>query len=719
MSDSPLNFLQASVRANELVANNRLGIGTHTQAAELHVKGAAAEIRLEDGENNGQVTETALKISADAGVTSFQSGTSFTDGSTGDFKFQNMGGANTHMTIDGANSRIGIGTTEPTETLDIVGNLNLQKVSNTASIKLNSNVVTEFVRSKKLIKYPRVFLTYDAQSSQGGYENYIVDQSSVYTSENGEGAYAAFRDVIGNHWLSSSTSFDGAPDVFNGVNGPWISIQLPDAIKLEYLEFYQRNSFTNQKVTAGSVYASNDGTNWTEIGTLNNVGDYTTAVPARVNFTHTTLYDRYLLHVTANQTNYVSMERLSFYGVPEYDPEADETDVIMRSGPNVPNTDLLEVYWDAGNTSSYSGSGTTVTDLSGNDVTGTITGTNGFDSTYNAWEFDGSGDYIQGTATIGAVGTGQVIHTWSLWVKNLTPTSTQYAYICGFGSASSANMSGFMLRNGDQLEFTILGTYVYVKDPFPYRENTWKHVVGVYRGNAWNARNCDVYIDGRKATLVGTATATLNISGTAINIGSSPGGGQPFVGSIANARVFSRALNADEVWQLYAHQREYFGHGNLDMTLKSGVLGVQGGIKVNNYPFSSAAVLQVSSNQNQSLNSSSYQTVTFNNVDVDTINGWDATTNRYKPSVPGYYLVNAQRFNVATTSSYVVCLIRKNEVDVCSSTIVGGGSNHPMGGATALVYLNGTTDYIYTLGLASSTLNITTTRSLHIIHVSF
>jgi hypothetical protein len=620
------------------------------------------------------------------------------------------------LTVSG---NVGVGTTEPTETLDIVGNLNLQKVSNTASIKLNSNVVTEFVRSKKLIRYPRIALPYDAQSSQGGYENYIVDQSSVYTSESGEGAYAAFRDVIGNHWLSSSNSFDGAPDVFNGVNGPWISIQLPDAIKLEYLEFYQRNSFTNQKVTAGSVYASNDGTNWTEIGTLNNVGDYTTAVPARVNFTHTTLYDRYLLHVTANQTNYVSMERLSFYGVPEYDPEADGTDVIMRSVPNVPNTDLLEVYWDAGNTSSYSGSGTTVTDLSGNDVTGTIYGTNGFDSTYNAWEFDGSGDYIQGTATIGMVGTGQVIHTWSLWVKNLTPTSTQYAYICGFGSASSANMSGFMLRNGDQLEFTILGTYVYVKEPFPYRENTWKHIVGVYRGNAWNASNCDVYIDGRKATLVGTATQALNISGTAINIGSSPGGGQPFVGSIANARVFSRALNADEVWELYAHQREYFGHGNLDMTLKSGVLGVQGNITVNNYPFSSAAVLQVSTNQTQSLNSSYYQTVTFNNVDVDTINGWDTTFNRYKPSVPGYYLVNAQRFAVNTTSSFVVCLIRKNEVDVCSSTIVGSGINYPMGGATALVYLNGTTDYIYVLGVASSTLNITTSRSLHIIHVSF
>jgi hypothetical protein len=148
-------------------------------------------------------------------------------------------------------------------------------------------------------------------------------------------------------------------------------------------------------------------------------------------------------------------------------------------------------------------------------------------------------------------------------------------------------------------------------------------------------------------------------------------------------------------------------------------LDVQGGIKVNNYPFSSAACLQVSTSQNQSLNQSNYQTVTFNNIDVDTINGWDATNNRYQPQVPGFYIVNAQRFNIQATSSYVVCLIRKNEVDVCSETIVGSGLNHPMGGATALVYLNGTTDYVYVLGLASTTINLTTNRSLHIIHVSF
>jgi hypothetical protein len=47
-----------------------------------------------------------------------------------------------------------------------------------------------------------------------------------------------------------------------------------------------------------------------------------------------------------------------------------------------------------------------------------------------------------------------------------------------------------------------------------------------------------------------------------------------FNGSIANFRFFNRTLTGDEVWQLYAYQKEYFGHGNLGMTLKSGRLGI-------------------------------------------------------------------------------------------------------------------------------------------------
>jgi hypothetical protein len=490
-----------------------------------------------------------------------------------------------NLFVDTTTGNVGVGTIEPTESLDIVGNLNLQKVSNTASIKLNSNVVAEYTRSKKLIKYPRVALTSAAMNAyENGYKITYSHQHSTYQ------AWKAFdndqSDTVG--WysdLAAGTVYNGTSGAYSGTTqlasetelGEWIGLEVPSPIKLYDVRLVAQSYAVNSNAVDDFViYAKKQsGDTWTNLGKFTGIAARQgTARGVIVNVISSDYYKFFALVATKRdqQGAYgVSIRVLDFYGTPEYDPEAHGTDVIARSVPNVPNTDWLEVYWDAGNTSSYSGSGsTTVTDLSGNDVTGQIFGTNGFDSTYNAWEFDGSGDYIQGTTSIG---TGDVIHTWSLWVKNLTPTSTQYAYICGFGSAGSANMSGFMLRNGDRLEFTAYGTYVYYED-FPSEENTWKHVVGVYRGDAWNSTNCDVYIDGAKVSTIGTSTTALNISGTAINIGSNPGGGQPFVGSIANARLFNRALTDDEVWQLYAYQKEYFGHGNLGMTLKSGRLGI-------------------------------------------------------------------------------------------------------------------------------------------------
>jgi hypothetical protein len=47
-----------------------------------------------------------------------------------------------------------------------------------------------------------------------------------------------------------------------------------------------------------------------------------------------------------------------------------------------------------------------------------------------------------------------------------------------------------------------------------------------------------------------------------------------FHGDIANFRLFNRALTSDEIYQLYAYQKEYFGHGDLSMTLKAGRLGI-------------------------------------------------------------------------------------------------------------------------------------------------
>jgi hypothetical protein len=450
--------------------------------------------------------------------------------------------------------------------------LNLQQVSNTSTIKANSNVVTEFPRSKKFVKFPRLLLTYAAQSSQGGYENYVVNQSSVYSSESSSGAYLAFRG--NSHWLSSSNSFDGGDDVFNGTNGPWISIQLPTKIKLEYLEFSASSGRLNQLITAGSVYASNDGSTWINIGSLDNLGTYTNVVPAHVDFTHTTLYDRYLLHITANQTNYVHMEKLSLFGVPEYDPEADGVDVVVKSVPNVPNTDWLEVYYDAKDLAD--GAVSTVNDLKPSSLGSAINSSSVTDVTVSdeAFVFNGSSSGIDATLSNPQ---GPWVHSVSVWVK-LGKDHSDYNgdNVFSFGNAAVlAQLESLRIHSNDVRFVTFQGG-ADASYSLPMDRDRWYHFTLTYDGGAI-ANSFKLFRDGIFYT--GTTTAApveLNIAANSLlSIGYERLRNQSrFTGSIANFRLFNRALTPDEIWQLYAYQKEYFGHGDLGMTLKAGRLGI-------------------------------------------------------------------------------------------------------------------------------------------------
>ena len=159
----------------------------------------------------------------------------------------------------------------------VVSNVNLLSVSNVASIKKDSNVVTEFSRSKKLIKYPRVALTQNALNN--GYTASASDEEPNYE------AWRAFENLNTNSDAWSSDFAENRYDVnngeattntplFEGERGDWIQIQLPTKIKLEYVVIHPRRVGHQKTPEAspgdGRIFGSTDGTNWTLITSFSN-----------------------------------------------------------------------------------------------------------------------------------------------------------------------------------------------------------------------------------------------------------------------------------------------------------------------------------------------------------------------------------------------------------------------------------------------------------------
>ena len=112
---------------------------------------------------------------------------------------------------------------------------------------------------------------------------------------------------------------------------------------------------------------------------------------------------------------------IEYYATEEGDVS---TDSKLTSVLNKPGTQHLEVYWDGADSNSYPGAGTEVFDLSGNGVTGTITGTNAFDTEYNAWVSMGVGITLFHPQRFTST------HSCAIWFDITSPVGRQYiAYV--------------------------------------------------------------------------------------------------------------------------------------------------------------------------------------------------------------------------------------------------------------------------------------------------
>ena len=406
--------------------------------------------------------------------------------------------------------------------------------------------------------------------------------ASASTSTSNREPYQAFDNVLYSSWhepvyqVSPYPNLDGAytggsGTVYdtNGYQGEYLQIQLPEKIKLHNYSISNRAAagLEGRQPKDAKIFASNDGNTWIDIHTHSDGGGtYDIAGETRsfqLDNIIETYYKYYRLVINSiiqgGTSDTANISQWELYGVPEYDPDADGTDVVVKSVPNVPNTDWLEVYYDAKNYTSG-----LVQDLSTNSFNGTLTNGASFNNSdgIDKFVFDGSNDYISGS--IPSTFTGNQTYTFSIWVKPDSHPSSGFVGVFEVGTRSSDDAMGLYFDRGKIIHLAYADNLA-TTTVAPVGQ--WTHITGTYTPG-----DRRVYANGN--LLNQDDYSGLTLAGTTFKLGSNLAGEQAFNGSIANFRLFNRALTSDEIYQFYAYQKEYFGHGDLGMTLKAGRLGI-------------------------------------------------------------------------------------------------------------------------------------------------
>ena len=218
-------------------------------------------------------------------------------------------------------------------------------------------------------------------------------------------------------------------------------------------------------------------------------------------------------------------------------------------------TDGLVLYVDAANRNSYSGTGTTWTDISGTGNNGTLTNGPTFSNTNGGnIVFDGVDDYVDlGTGSSLVNLTNNI--TVEAWIKTSFPTSRLTIY--GNGYSGTGMMFGTSANTPGGLEVYYPTIYVAYSTAGVLQSNVWQHVVYTRNGAGLNTHT--FYINSISQTVTQTANGgdSWGTSGTNRYIGLRSG--VMFNGSIEITRVYNRALTATEVLRNYNATKTRFG----------------------------------------------------------------------------------------------------------------------------------------------------------------
>jgi len=193
---------------------------------------------------------------------------------------------------------------------------------------------------------------------------------------------------------------------------------------------------------------------------------------------------------------------------------------------------------DAGNPASYSGSGTTWIDLSGNNNNGTIVNSPTYTSAGPSSYFSfGSGPSQRTSFTYQTpIQSASTAFTWDIWVY---PVANQDGYV----------LMGY--RGTTPLEFYKITTQKFEMYPaeifYLLPLNVWQNVTAVYDGSQSGTNNMKLYVNGANLGLRDSDQPTFKTSAMPFYVGGDPTAGEYATARINRVAVYNRALSQTEI----------------------------------------------------------------------------------------------------------------------------------------------------------------------------
>ena len=224
-----------------------------------------------------------------------------------------------------------------------------------------------------------------------------------------------------------------------------------------------------------------------------------------------------------------------------------DVDSSGGGGGGIITTNLV-LHLDAGDSSSYSGSGTTWTDLSSSSNNGTLTNGPTFDSADGgSIVFDGTNDYVSTSSDMFNPNSDFTISSWVNLdtIYNNTIVSDR------------SDTGSFQLRYKSGTGVQIVDSYVVDVGAFSNSETlstgTWYNITVTRSSNTYN-----YYLNG---SFVSSFTSTNTYDRGPQSIGVNYIGLETFDGKIAQVFAYSSALSASDILSNFNATKDTFGLG--------------------------------------------------------------------------------------------------------------------------------------------------------------